>query len=262
MEIKYLENKLKTYDDLAVAFSGGVDSTLLLKAAYNALGDNAMAITIHSNMHANYEIEESKKLAKDIGIKHITVELDAFKIDKFSKNDELRCYYCKLNIFDKIKEIAVENGFTNICDGSNYDDLSDYRPGMKALEELNIISPLKDLELTKDEIRRLSKEYGLYTYKKPAFSCLATRIPTGEDITEIKLRMVEKAEYFLTTNGINQFRVRIHGEVARVEVSKEERENFFNIEFMDIVNSEFKKYGFKYVSLDLGGYIMGNMNKR
>lgn len=256
-----LENKLKSYGNIAIAFSGGVDSTLLAKAAFEALKDNAIAITIHSNMHAGYEIEEAKELAEAIGIKHIILDVDAFDIPKFAENGDLRCYYCKTGIFNTIKRIANENGINNIADGSNLDDLSDYRPGMKALEELNIVSPLKDLNMTKQEIRDLSKEYGLYTWKKAAFACLATRIPTGEPITDLKLRMIEKAEKYLMEKGFIQYRVRCHGDMARIEVDPDERNKFFNNTFMDEVNKKFKEFGFRYVALDFGGYIKGNMNK-
>lgn len=256
-----LEKKINEYGSIAVAFSGGVDSSLLVKAAYEALGDNAIAITIHSNMHAGYEIKEAVDLAKKIGIKHIVLGLDAFEIPNFTENDELRCYYCKKGIFGTIKSIAKEHNILNIADGSNFDDLSDYRPGMKALEELNIVSPLKELSMTKNEIRELSKEYGLYTWEKAAFACLATRIPTDEVITEEKLRMIEKAETYLMENGFIQYRVRCHGNMARIEVAPEERKKFYDDEFMSQVSDEFKNFGFRYVSLDLSGYITGNMNK-
>lgn len=256
-----LESKLESYGNIAIAFSGGVDSTLLAKAAYEALGDKSIAITIHSNMHAGYEMQEAKELAEEIGIKHVVLAVDAFEIPNFAENGDLRCYHCKTGIFTTIKNIAKDNGITNIADGSNLDDLSDYRPGMKALEELNIVSPLKDLDMTKDEIRILSKEYGLHTWTKAAFACLATRVPTGEIITEAKLRMVEKAETYLVERGFVQYRVRCHGDMARIEVAPEERQKFYDDDFMDKVSEAFKEFGFRYVSLDLGGYKKGNMNK-
>jgi len=259
-KLKDLENVLKQYDNIAVAFSGGVDSTLLAKAAYEVHGDKAIAITIHGDMHAGYEMKEAVELAKEIGIKHIIKSVNAFDMDEFVKNDTLRCYHCKKEIFGTIKAIAKEHGITTIADGSNTDDLSDYRPGMKALKELSIVSPLLEAGLDKQTIRDISKDYNLPTWKKAAFACLATRIPTGQIITKEKLRMVEKAEVFLMEKGIIQYRVRVHGDLARIEVSPEEREKFFDENFMSEVDTAFKSFGFRFVSLDLSGYKKGNMN--
>lgn len=259
-KLSILKEQISGYDSLAIAFSGGVDSTLLVKAAYEVLGDRAVAITIHANMHAGYEIEEAKALAKEIGIKHVIKSVDAFTIDQFAQNDTMRCYHCKKAIFGLISEIAREEGVHYLADGSNVDDLSDYRPGMKALEELNVVSPLKDAGLTKQDIRDISKFYGLATWSKAAFACLATRVPTGESITEEKLRKIEKAETFLMDNGFHQYRVRCHGDLARIEVSPEEREKFFDVDLIETIDQAFKSFGFRYVSLDLSGYKKGNMN--
>lgn len=255
-----LKEVLKQYDHMAVAFSGGVDSTLLAKAAYEAYGDKAIAITIHSNMHASLEIESSKELAKSIGIKHIIHEVDAFTIPNFVENGPLRCYHCKMAIFNTIKSIAKEHGMMVLADGTNSDDLKDYRPGLKALEELSVVSPLKDANLSKQDIRDISKEYELPTWSKAAFACLATRIPTNEAITEDKLRKIEKGEDYLESIGFIQYRVRCHGDLVRIEVGPEEREKFFNMTLLNEVTEVFKKIGFKYVTLDLLGYKQGSMN--
>ena len=255
-----LKKEIGAYENMAVAFSGGVDSTLLAKVAYEVLGDKAIAVTIHASMHAGYEIEEAKELAKEIGIKHIIKEVDAFEIDKFVENGPLRCYHCKNAIFGTIKDIAETYGIETIADGSNTDDLGDYRPGMKALEELKVVSPLLSAGLNKQTIRDISKEYNLFTWKKAAFACLATRIPTNQMITEEKLRMIEKAETFLMEKGFVQYRVRCHDDLARIEVSPEEREKFFNNELLSEIDDQFKSFGFRYVSLDLSGYKKGNMN--
>lgn len=259
-KVDILKEEIRKYDSLAVAFSGGVDSTLLVKAAYEVLGDKAIAITIHSNMHAAYEIEEAKALAQSIGIKHIVKPVDAFTIEGFVENDDLRCYHCKKAVFGTIKAIALSEGINYLADGSNVDDLSDYRPGMKALEELKVVSPLKDAGLYKQDIRDISKDYGLETWHKAAFACLATRIPTNSRITEEKLRMIEKAETFLMELGFVQYRVRCHEDLARIEVSPEERQRFFDVALIEQVDTALKSFGFRYVSLDLTGYKKGNMN--
>lgn len=176
-------------------------------------------------------------------------------------NPKNRCYYCKKELFTKINNLALENGVRYVFDGSNLDDTGDYRPGMVAAKELNVISPLKEAGLTKNDIRELSKELGLPTWDKPSFACLSSRFPYGNKITLPKLTMVDKAEQFLLNSGITQVRVRHHGEIARIEVAPTEREKFYNQEFMDRVGNEFKNIGFTYVTLDLLGYRTGSMNE-
>ena len=259
-KLNILKNKLKKMKSVLIAFSGGVDSTFLLKVAHDVLGDKCIAVTIHAMMHSDREIQESKEFAKALGIKHIVIRIDDFYPREFIENGEKRCYYCKKNIFTNIKNIAKDNNINYVLDGTNLDDLGDYRPGLKALEELDIKSPLKDSLLTKTEIRILSKELNIPTFDKPAFACLATRIPYGEVITNSKLRMIEKSEEYLQDLGFKQFRVRAHGNLARIEVEENEIHKFFDKNLLKNIHNKFKDFGFRYITLDLLGYRMGSMN--
>lgn len=259
-KLNVLINDLKGMKKVAIAYSGGVDSNFLLKVAKDTLGDNVLAITISAMMHSSREIEEASNYAKEYGVNHILYSVDNMDIDEFIENGPLRCYHCKTFVFNKIKEIASEHNIEYILDGTNLSDLDDYRPGLKALEELKIVSPLKNAKLTKDEIRVLSKELNIATYKKPSFSCLATRIPVGDKITKEKLAMIEEGENFLQDNDFSQYRVRVHDNMARIEVDKKEICKFYDDEMINKVNLKFKEIGFKFVTLDLNGYKTGNMN--
>ena len=260
-KLDILKGKLQELGSIAVAYSGGVDSNFLLKVAKDTLGDKVIAVTLNAMMHSNVEIEEAKEYAKSFGVKHIVVNIDNFEIEEFLENGPKRCYYCKMEVFKTIKKIAKENNIDYVVDGTNLSDLGDYRPGLKALEELNIISPLKESGLTKDDIRALSKDMGLATHNKSAFACLATRIPYGTRITEDMLRMIEKGEQYLIELGFSQFRVRHHGDIARIEVEKAEIHKFFSNDILEKTNNKFKEIGFKYTTLDMNGYSMGSMNK-
>ena len=259
-KLNILINDLKQMKKVAIAYSGGADSNFLLKVAKDTLGDNVIAITISAMMHSSREIEEAVAYAKEYGVNHILCNIENLDLPDFIENGPLRCYHCKKFVFSKIKEIASEHNIKYILDGTNLSDLDDYRPGLKALEELNIVSPLKNAKLTKEEIRILSKELNVSTYKKPSFSCLATRIPLGDNITKEKLRMIEERENFLQDNNFTQYRVRVHDNIARIEVDKKEICKFYNDEMINKVNLKFKEIGFKYVTLDLNGYKMGSMN--
>lgn len=260
-KLNELESNLKEMGKIAIAYSGGVDSNFLLKIAKDTLGEeNVFAITISAMMHSSREIEEAVNYAKEYEVNHLLYKLDNLDLKEFTENGPLRCYYCKKFIFSKIKEIANEHNIKYVLDGTNLSDLDDYRPGIKALEELSIISPLKDSKLTKDEIRILSKELNISTYKKPSFSCLATRIPVYHDITKEKLKMIEEGENFLQDNNFSQYRVRLHNNMARIEVDKKEINKFFSEEMINKINLKFKEIGFKHVTLDLEGYQMGSMN--
>ncbi len=266
MPLKSLENKsdnlkeyLKGLKNAVVAYSSGVDSTFLLKTAYEVLGDNIIALTAKSPLIPQREINEAEEFCKKEGIKHIVVEFDISGAEHFKKNPVNRCYLCKKEIFTRFIQIAAENGAGQVIEGSNIDDTKDYRPGMQAIRELNIKSPLIEAELTKDEIRILSKKMGLKTFDKPSFACLASRIPYGDEITAEKLKTIELAEEFLLNSGFKQFRVRVHGDIARIEILPFEFEKLLKIR-NDVV-TKFKEYGFKYVSMDLAGYRTGSMNE-
>jgi uncharacterized protein len=245
----------------AVAYSGGVDSTFLLKVAHDVLGDNVVAVTARSSTYPEREYNEAKKYIAQFGAKHITIVSEELEIEGFAKNPVNRCYFCKTELFSKVREEAERFGLKHVFDGSNFDDIGDYRPGMKAAKEQGVISPLKQAELTKNDIRELSKQLGIPTWNKPSFACLSSRFPYGKEITIEKLSMVDKAEQFLMDLGFSQLRVRHHDEIARIEVAPLDRAKFFDLEIMDKVGKEFKAIGFKYVTLDIIGYRTGSMNE-
>ena len=256
-----LKDILKEAGSGAVAYSGGVDSTFLIKVAHDVLGDSVIAVTARSSTYPIREYNEAKKYIEEFGAKHITIVSEELEIEGFSKNPVNRCYFCKTELFTKVREEANKFGFKHVFDGSNFDDIGDFRPGMKAAKEQGVISPLKLAELTKNDIRELSKQLNIPTWNKPSFACLSSRFPYGKEITVEKLSMVDKAEQFLMDMGFKQLRVRHHDEIARIEVNPDERVHFFDLEIMDKIGAEFKKIGFKYVTLDIIGYRTGSMNE-
>ncbi|GEA33709.1 ATP-dependent sacrificial sulfur transferase LarE [Clostridium diolis] len=258
---KLLKDIIRKKGSAAIAFSGGVDSTFLLKVTKEVLGDNLLAITATSSTYPKRELNEAIKYAEDIQVKHVIISSEELEIEGFASNPKNRCYYCKKELYTKINNIALNNGISYVFDGSNLDDTGDYRPGMQAAKELDVISPLKEAGLTKNDIRELSKSLGLPTWNKPSFACLSSRFPYGNKITLSKLNMVDKAEQLLLDIGITQVRVRHHGEIARIEVDPSEREKFFNIDIMNHIGNELRKIGFTYVTLDLLGYRTGSMNE-
>ncbi|WP_027399275.1 ATP-dependent sacrificial sulfur transferase LarE [Anaerovorax odorimutans] len=259
-KLKKLEEIIKKYKKFAIAFSGGVDSTFLLYFAHEILKDNVTAITVNSPAFSKEEIKEADEFCKKQGIYHIKVDISLEELDGFSENTVNRCYNCKKSIFTILQKTACRNGISIVADGTNADDTYDYRPGIKALEEMGIVSPLREAYLTKEEIRKALKDRGLSVWNKPAYACLATRIPYGEEITLERLERIGIIEEELHRLGFLQVRVRDHGNVARIEVLPEDREKFFSIDLMNKVNKIALDNGFKYAALDLAGYKMGNLN--
>lgn len=256
-----LREYLKSLESVAVAFSSGVDSTFLLKTAKDTLGDNVIAVTARSCSFPGRELNEALEFCKKEGIRHFVCESEELSIDGFAQNPKNRCYLCKKELFRKIQEIADENGIAAIAEGSNMDDMGDYRPGLTAVAELGIKSPLRHCNLTKADIRVLSRYLNLPTWKKQSFACLSSRFVYGETITEEKLGMVDKAEQLLLDMGFHQVRVRIHGMMARIEIDPSEFAMLMEENNRMKITGEFKKYGFTYVSLDLMGYRTGSMNE-
>ncbi len=260
-KFQLLKDNIKKRGSAAIAFSGGVDSTFLIRVAHEVLGDKLIAVTATSSTYPERELKEAIQYAKDMGVKHQIISSEELDIKGFASNPTNRCYYCKKELFTKIREVAKENGVQYVFDGSNMDDTGDNRPGMQAAEELEVVSPLKEAKLTKADIRELSKEMGLPTWSKPSFACLSSRFPYGNEITISKLQMIDEAEEFLLDMGIRQVRVRHHGEIARIEVSPEERVQFFDVKVMDKIVEKFKRIGFTYVTFDMQGYRTGSMNE-
>lgn len=262
-ERKYeaLKKYINKLDNAAVALSGGVDSSLLAKVCFDVLGDRSIAITIVSPMLSKKELVDAQRVASVIGIRHILLPEKEIE-SEVRQNPVNRCYFCKKIEFGLVIEEAKRYGVKQVLDGSNADDISDYRPGAKAAKELQVKSPLQVVGLTKNEIRELSRMFSLPTSNKPAFACLASRIPYGEEITGEKLERIEKAEVFLQSLGFREMRVRSHDTIARIEVAPTEREKLFDTELMDRVSQKLKSYGFLYVCMELEGYSLGSLNRK
>lgn len=266
IELEKKVNKLKniflSMGKVIVAFSGGVDSTFLLKIGKDSLGkENVIAVTATSPLYPERELEFAKKMAKELGVRHLFVESNELKIEGFSKNPVNRCYLCKKELFSELRKVGQEEGFPFIVEGSTLDDDRDYRPGKIAINELGIRSPLKEAGFSKNDVREASREFGLSTWNKPSFACLASRFPYHNEITEDELKMVNEAEDFLIGLGFTQVRVRHYKDLARIEVFPEEIGRLIEESLREKIVSHFKKIGYKYVTLDLQGFRSGSMNE-
>jgi uncharacterized protein len=243
-----------------VALSGGVDSAVVALAAKKALGDNAVAVTADYKTLADEELVTARRVAKEIGIKHRVIEYDELENPDFVKNDGTRCYHCRTELGQHLAAEAQKAGIKLIVDGTNVDDLSDYRPGIRALRENGVKSPMAELGIAKADIRRIAKEHGLSVYDKPSNACLASRIPAGMEVTYEKLRRIEGAEIAVKSIfGVRQVRVRDHGDVARVEVGVDELAMLFDAAKLSLLDNKLKEFGWKFVSIDAAGYKSGKL---
>lgn len=257
---KELKKIIADMGSLAVGFSGGVDSALLLAVAHEVLGERSLAVTAADASVPKREISEAKKFCEDRGIRHIIINTDPLSEESYRNNSSDRCYFCKRGIFSEIIKTAKENGIEYVAEGSNMDDLGDYRPGLRAVKELQVRSPLREAGLNKSDIRMISKAMGLPTWSKPAYACLASRFVYGEQITEEKLHMIDRAEQLLIELGFYEERVRMHGNLARIEVPPKDIPRLASEEVRNKIYDEFKNIGFLFVTLDMKGYRTGSMN--
>ncbi|MFZ1954250.1 MAG: ATP-dependent sacrificial sulfur transferase LarE [Desulfobacterales bacterium] len=258
--------KLKTLlagmQRVLIAFSGGVDSTLLLKVAVDVLNENALAATAVSDTTSRHERRDAEHLAEQMGVHHLMVESQELEMPEFIKNPVDKCYICKKHRFSAIKSLADKHGCLYVLDGGNLDDQRDFRPGIRALEELDVRSPLFEAEMTKSNIRRLSQQLGLPTWNKPSFACLASRIPYHQRITPEKLHQVDVGEDFLRELDFSpQLRVRHYGDTARLEIAPDDIQKLVSADLRDRIVDYFKGLGFAFVTLDLEGYTMGSLNR-
>lgn len=260
-KVHQLYECLSDYQKVIVAFSGGVDSTFLAEAAFHALGEDALAVTAISDSYPIREMKAAQDIAKQIGIRFETVHTEELELEGYASNPTNRCFFCKTELFDKLRPIADKYDVGTIVYGAIPDDVGDHRPGMDAAKQMGIKAPLIDVDLTKAEIREISKAWDLPTWDKPAFACLSSRFPYGMRITRELLRQVDDAEQFLYDLGIRQFRVRHHGDLARIELDSEEIALFQQKTIRNQINDHYKTLGYEHVTLDLQGYRSGSLNE-
>lgn len=261
-KIDELKKMITAHKSVAVLFSGGVDSSFLLKLCVDLIGaENVIAITGISESYTPLELKRSKKLAQALRIEHIELKTSELSNPEFCRNTPNRCYYCKKELFNEAVSLATAKNIEAVFDGTNFDDAADYRPGRKAAAEAGILSPLLEACLTKEDIRKLSKDMGLETWNAVQNPCLASRIPYGNDITAEKLKAVRQAEEFIRTRGFRELRVRHHGEMARIEVSPEEIPRLCNVEIRNAICQYLKSLGFTWVAIDMQGYRRGSLNE-
>ena len=260
-KLERLKNTLRGMEKLLIAFSGGVDSTFLLRVAQEVLGENVMAVIASSETYPDKEIQDAVSLVKNWNVRYKVIQTQELENPDFVSNPPQRCYFCKKELFTKLKEIAVREGIPYVADGANFEDMDDFRPGLQAGKELNVRSPLKESFLLKSEIRELSQEMGVPTWNKPSLACLSSRFPYYTEIDKKSLVQIAQAEEYLKSMGFAQVRVRHHGQIARIEVEPDEILKAAGTEKRNRIVEKFKKIGYSYVTIDLAGYRTGSMNE-